>query len=109
MTFVGKIRLRLFVFVIGVPLAAFGAIAVGPSWAALPVVGMAFYALSVSVNKAASRLAKPTCWTCGQDLSGRANGPYGIDCPGCGTLNTPLRMAPSDEAPAEAPDEWPSA
>jgi len=91
MTFIGKIRLRLFAFIIGAPLAVFGAVSLGPTWLALPVAGVAFIALSRTVNKTALRLAqRPACWTCGSDLSGRAVGAHGVDCPRCGTLNEPF-------------------
>ncbi|MEC9374521.1 MAG: hypothetical protein VYC34_11790 [Planctomycetota bacterium] len=107
MTFVGKLRLRLFVFIIGVPLAAVGAIALSPSWAALPVVGVAFYALSVGLNKTSQRLTQIKCWTCGKDLRDLPAGEHGVACPDCGTLNQPFHLAlvPSDDNDLDLDDE----
>lgn len=86
-TWLGRMRLRLIVFVIGIPLAAFGAMSLGPGWLALPIVGMAVAAVTVSVNKLAQRLAHPVCWTCGHDLSSLTPHDLGVVCPECGSLN----------------------
>jgi len=86
-TWLGRMRLRLIVFVIGIPLAAFGAMSLGPAWLALPIVGMAVAAVTVSVNKLAQRLAHPVCWTCGHDLDGHTPHDLGVVCPVCGALN----------------------
>ncbi|HBS29507.1 MAG TPA: hypothetical protein DEB06_08685 [Phycisphaerales bacterium] len=86
-TWLGRMRLRLIIFVIGIPLAAFGAISFGPGWLALPIVGVAVAVVSVSVNKLAQRLAHPVCWTCGHDLSSLTPHDLGVVCPSCGSLN----------------------
>lgn len=86
-TWLWRLRLRVIVFVIGIPLAAFGAISLGPAWITLPIVGMAFAAVTVSVNKLTQRLAQQVCWTCGSDLTGLPAHEHGIACPSCGSLN----------------------
>jgi len=98
MTLPSRIRLRLLALVIGVPLATVGVISLSPSWAALPLVGMAVYAFTVSVNKVSHRLAQPTCWTCGHDLSAQPLGDYGVACPDCGSLNQHLARLDRDDA-----------
>ncbi|TVQ32648.1 MAG: hypothetical protein EA376_04605 [Phycisphaeraceae bacterium] len=82
--------MRLLALVIGVPLATVGVISLSPSWAALPLVGVAVYAFTVSVNKVSHRLAQPSCWTCGHDLAAQPTGEYGVACPDCGSLNQHL-------------------
>jgi len=89
-TWLSKLRLRLLVFVIGVPLAAFAAMSLSPSWLAIPVVGVAVYAVALGLQKASSRLAQPTCWTCGADLSSEPEGDHGRACPSCGALHQSL-------------------
>jgi len=84
---VNKLRLRVVVFVIGIPLAAFGIISLTPAWLTLPVVGMAVAAVTMSVSKLTQRLAKQVCWTCGADLSSQPPHEHGIACPTCGALN----------------------
>lgn len=108
MTLLGKVRLRVLVFAVGVPLAAVTTIAMAPSWAALPLVGVAVYTLALGVQKAAGRLHESVCWTCGASLAGRPAGAHGVECPGCGTLNSPAGELEPDEALAdldEAEDE----
>lgn len=101
MTLLGRIRLRLFVFIIGVPLAAFGAIAIGPSWLALPVIGAAFYAVAMGVNKASQRL-QSSCWTCGQSLVDEPGCEHGVACPSCGSLNPSIALVRLDEPDDDA-------
>ncbi len=102
MTWIGKARLKLAVIVIGAPLAAFGAISVGPAWLTLPVIGATFYVLAIGVNKTSNRVASSKCWTCGHDLSALSvDGEHGVPCPSCGTLNQHLAYTvtgtPADE------------
>lgn len=87
MAWVNRLRLRLVVFVIGIPLAAWGAISIGPAWLALPLVGMAVACVTVSVNRLTQRMTAHTCLTCGGDLSGITPHEHGIACPACGALN----------------------
>lgn len=105
-------RFRLIVFVIGIPLAAFGAMSLGPGWLALPIVGMAVAAVTVSVNKLAQRLAHPVCWTCGHDLASLDPNDFGVVCPECGSLNQhglsnaiALAGLPEDDEADESPDD----
>ncbi len=95
MAWVTGIRLRVIVFVIGVPLAAFGAITLGPAWLTLPIVGVAVAIVTVSVNKLTQRLSESVCFTCGQGLRDVPPGEHGKVCPGCGSPNQhrPMRLA----------------
>lgn len=99
MTWLAKVRFRAVVFVIGVPLAAAGAISVGPAWLALPLVGVAVAAVTVTLNKVASRLDQRVCWTCGTDLSGVPEAEQGVACPMCGSLHqhNPTRLANAEQ------------
>lgn len=87
LTWLAKLRLRAIVFVIGIPLAAFGAISIGPAWLTLPLVGVAVAAVTMSLNRLTDRLAQPLCFTCGADLAERPAHEHGIICPECGSLN----------------------
>ncbi|MDX2115103.1 MAG: hypothetical protein SFZ24_05705 [Planctomycetota bacterium] len=87
MAWVHKIRLRLIVFVIGIPLAAFGAISLGPAWMALPIVGVAVAAMTMTVSKLTQRLGEGVCLTCGQSIRDIPPLEHGVVCPSCGSLN----------------------
>lgn len=87
MAWVTRVRLRVIVFVIGVPLAAFGAITLGPAWLTLPIVGVAVAVVTVSVNKLTQRLGGSVCFTCGEEIGDVPPGEHGKVCPGCGALN----------------------
>ncbi len=88
MTLIEKVRLRLLVIVVGIPLAAFATISLGPSWlATLPVVGVVVLAMARTLNTTSSKMAKPICWTCGGDLSTEPGGAMGVVCQECGSLN----------------------
>lgn len=86
-TLIGKVRLRVLAFMVGVPLAALAAILLTPGWLTLPVVGVAVYTMAMGVKQATTRLEHPLCWTCEADLSGLAISEHGVPCPGCGALN----------------------
>lgn len=102
MAWVTRLRLRVIVFVIGVPLAAFGAISLGPAWMVLPIVGVAVAVVTVSVNKLTQRLGESVCFTCGQGLRDVPPGEHGKVCPGCGALNQhqPMALATKDDSRA---------
>ena len=87
MTWLGRIRLRLAVYIIGIPLAVAGVVSIGPAWIVLPLVGVAFAAVTMSVNHLAGRMSRPTCFTCGHDLTGEPEGVHGVVCPDCGSLH----------------------
>ncbi len=87
MTWLTSLRLRVVVFVIGIPLAAFGAITLGPAWLALPLIGVAVAAVTMTVSRLTERLALHICLTCGSDLAGEPPNEHGIICPHCGALN----------------------
>ena len=82
-----RIRIRVAVFVIGIPLAAFGVISLSPAWLMLPLVGVAVASLTMTVNKLTHRLGGHTCLTCGGDLANLAAYEHGVICPACGALN----------------------
>lgn len=87
MAWVSRLRLRAIVFVIGIPLAALGAISFGPGWLALPLVGVAVAVVTVTLNKIGHRVDQRVCWTCGTDLSGEPVAEQGVACPACGSLH----------------------
>jgi len=105
MTWLGKLKLRVLVMVIGIPLATLGAISITPAWLTLPLVGVAVAAVTVTVAKITSRMDSATCWTCGADLSGEARGAHGALCPKCGTLHdfTPPTLARHNEHESSEP------
>jgi hypothetical protein len=78
-------RLRVFAVLVGVTLAAIGAVSLAavPLW---PVLGVAFATVALCVNTMTSRLAGPVCWGCGEDIARLPSGEYGVMCPKCGTL-----------------------
>lgn len=103
----GAVRVRAFLLVIGIPLAAAGIIALSPAWATLPVVGVAVAAVMTSLSKVTQRLSDRTCFTCGADLSKQPHSPHGIVCPSCGSLfqQAPFDPPSPESALAEAVDE----
>ncbi|MBL0928109.1 MAG: hypothetical protein IBJ11_10745 [Phycisphaerales bacterium] len=86
-TLLARIRRRALIFVVGVPLAAFGVAAMLPSWPVWAVVGVAVAAVTVALNTVTSRLTASACWTCGSDLGATPAGEHGRICPRCGALN----------------------
>ncbi len=109
MAFLNRIRLRVVVFVIGIPLAAFGAISLGPAWMALPLFGVAVAAMTMTVNKATQRLGQHACLTCGHELGALPAHDNGIICPSCGALNQHkpplLAMLPAEDDPSQEADD----
>ncbi len=87
MTWRSKLKIRAWVFVIGVPLAVVGVISISPAWLTFPLVGVAVAAVTMTVNKVGQRLSQPTCWTCGFDLADENPAAQGVACPSCGALN----------------------
>ncbi|MBL8764303.1 MAG: hypothetical protein JNM07_08540 [Phycisphaerae bacterium] len=86
MQWIDRIKMWTAVWVIGIAAASVSMIA----WAGLPllpVVGVAVAAFVVSFNKTANRLDRPTCLSCGYDLSGEPVGDHGAACPTCGAVN----------------------
>lgn len=86
-TWLGAVRLRVIVLVIGLPLAIMGVVSVGPAWLALPLVGMTVAAITMTIGRVTSKLGDHVCWTCGHDLKDEPQGVHGVACPGCGSLN----------------------
>jgi hypothetical protein len=109
MTWRSKLKIRAWVFVIGVPLAIVGVISISPAWLTFPLVGVAVAAVTMTVNKVGQRLSQPTCWTCGEDLREEAPAEHGIVCPSCGALNqfflAQRRPAPTLGADDDARDD----
>ncbi|MGP1346863.1 MAG: hypothetical protein ACTS3F_09400 [Phycisphaerales bacterium] len=99
------LRLKVLAYTIAIPLAAWGAIALTPAWAALPIVGVAVAAVTMTVNKMTQRLGRVTCWTCGADLSGSPEFVVGVICDACGAVNQhrpATAKVPADEVQAWA-------
>jgi len=85
---ISRLRLRALVWILGIALATTAMVLLtSVSW--VPVVGVAVAAAAMSINKVASRLSKPTCWSCGHDLSAQPVNNWGAACPTCGALNQP--------------------
>ena len=102
-----RIRFRVVVFVIGIPLAAFGVISLSPAWLTLPLVGVAVASLTMTVSKLTHRLGAHICLTCGSDLADLADlaaHEHGVICPTCGALNQhrpqTLALQQHDASPA---------
>lgn len=97
-SWLGKMRLRVAILIVGIPLAAAGLIAMTPAWAALPVVGVAFAAVMTSMSKMTLRLNERTCLSCGADLRDEPVGDHGIICPACGALRDSAPFGPDAHA-----------
>ncbi len=91
MTWMGKVRLRALVAVIGVPIALLATISALPAWVMVPIV---VAAVTMTFSRVTSGMQRPTCWTCGSDLSAEGHGVHGLACPHCGALN---QFAPSGD------------
>lgn len=86
MTWLGKIRLRVFAYLVGLGLAVIGVLSF-TALPALPIVGVAIAAAAVLVNHAATRLSSSTCLGCGESIARLPSGEHGTICPTCGTLS----------------------
>lgn len=95
MNLVQKLRLRVLAILVATALAVIGAVSIAslPVW---PVLGVAVTAAVLVVNRVTSRLSDGVCWECGGTIEGRPAGEYGVECPGCGALNTGVRLAVGD-------------
>lgn len=87
LTWLGAVRLRVFVLIIGLPLAIMGVASLGPAWLALPLVGVTVAAITMTLGRVTSKLGDHVCWTCGHDLTNEPQGTHGVACPACGSLN----------------------
>ncbi|MEM1422367.1 MAG: hypothetical protein AAGH64_00030 [Planctomycetota bacterium] len=83
MTWLGKMRLRAAVAVIGIPLVCFSVLSMS-AWITIPLVSVA---VAVTVSTFGARFETSTCWTCGTDLANEDAGVHGVICPKCGALN----------------------
>lgn len=81
-----KIRLKILAFLLGVALTAIGVVSLAgiPVW---PVVGVAFAAVAVVVNRLSERVGRTTCANCGNALHDILPGEHGILCPRCGAFS----------------------
>jgi hypothetical protein len=85
LAWIQKTKLKVLAWLLGITLATVATISVaGLPW--IPVVGMAVAAAAVSVGKTTARLMRPTCLTCGHDLSKRPIGAHGAICDQCGAV-----------------------
>src|SRR5947207_1061918 len=77
MTWMHKVRLRVFALMLGTVLAAIAtaSLTTVPVW---PVVGVAVAAVAWGISKMTIRLKQPVCWGCGGDLSQQAAGSDGV-------------------------------
>lgn len=78
--------MKALAWVIAIAIAAIGAISIF-AIPALPALSVAVAVVAVALNQIGHRLAQPTCFGCGGDISGQAPGVYGVTCPECGTIN----------------------
>lgn len=85
MTWLGKIRLRVLAYVLGIALAVLGVVSLTtiPAW---PIVGAAVAVVAMVIHRAGAGLASASCLGCGQSLSQQPEGEHGIICPECGTI-----------------------
>lgn len=98
------LRLKVLAYALIIPLAAWGVIALSPAWAALPIVGVAVAAVTMTLNKMTLRLGQVTCWTCGADLTGAPESVVGVVCDSCGAINQHRPL--TAEVPAEDVQAW---
>lgn len=98
------LRLKVLAYALIIPLAAWGVIALSPAWAALPIVGVAVAAVTMTLNKMTQRLGQVTCWTCGADLTGAPESVVGVVCDSCGAINQHRPL--TAEVPAEDVQAW---
>lgn len=98
------LRLKVLAYAIIIPLAAWGVIALSPAWAAIPIVGVAVAAVTMTLNKMTHRLGQVTCWTCGADLQGAPESVVGVVCDKCGAINQHRPI--TAEVPAEDVQAW---
>jgi hypothetical protein len=100
-----RIRLKALAWVVAIAIVAVGAISVF-AIPALPALGVAVAVVAVALNQIGHRLAQPTCYGCGADISGKAPGTYGVVCTECGTINQTLpQVARTAEPPATKANE----
>lgn len=102
MTWMGKVRLRALVAVIGVPVALVATISALPAWVMVPIV---VAAVTMTVGRVTSGMQRQTCWTCGEDLSEQGHGVHGVACPHCGALNQFAPTGDPDELQLADDDE----
>lgn len=101
---ISTIRWRAAAWVLGIALATTATI-MFTGIGVLPVVGFAAAAAVVSINRIATRLAKPVCLSCGHDMTGQPMGPAGAACPSCGALHQPRPRGPAALAMDETPED----
>ncbi len=85
---ISGLKLKTALWLAAITLATFISITLaGLPW--VPMLGVAVAAAAVSVSKITLRLAHPTCFSCGHDLTNQPVGTHGIACPGCGAVRSP--------------------
>jgi len=85
---ISGLKIKTALWLVAISLATFISITLaGLPW--VPMVGVAMAAAAVSVSKLTLRLAHPTCFSCGHDLSDQPICTHGIACPGCGAVRSP--------------------
>lgn len=102
------VRRRAAAWTIAIAAVAVATISVAglPAW---PVIGVAVLAVATTLNTIASRLQADRlfCLGCGEDLTGRPAGTYGVVCGNCGAINQPYITDPAerDTMPGEMPEK----
>lgn len=85
---ISGLKLKTALWLVAITLATFVSISLA-GLPTIPMIGVAVAAAAVSVSKLTLRLAQPTCFSCGHDLSEQPIGAHGIACPSCGAVRTP--------------------
>ncbi|MBA4120746.1 MAG: hypothetical protein C0513_08650 [Isosphaera sp.] len=89
--FMSRLRLRAALATLGIAAATWAIIVLlAVSW--IPAVGVAVVAVAVSITKVTARLARPTCMSCGDDLTDIPLGAHGATCPSCGSVYNPTPL-----------------
>ncbi len=104
MNWMHRLRLRAFALIVGTAIGAFALV----SWATLPllpVIGVAVAVVALAMGSMTTKLGADTCLDCGEDISGKPAGVYGVICPTCGAINERLASAEPQTIDDDADDE----
>jgi len=103
-TWIHRLRLRVLAWMLGIGLAGIALV----SWLAVPawpVVGFAVAVVVATVSSMTSRLASPTCLSCGNNLSDALAGEHGLVCPECGAITRTLALRSAPESSIDWVDQ----
>jgi DNA-directed RNA polymerase subunit RPC12/RpoP len=102
-TWIHRLRLRVFAWLLGIGLAGVAIV----SWLAVPawpVFGVAVAVVVATVSTMTSRLSSLTCLSCGSDLTQIVAGEHGRACPSCGSISRTLAKGTS--VTSDSPFDW---